>query len=165
MQATPFNELFTAEGGVPAIPAGTYLIAKTDASGYHGIGRGDKVYQVIQRGDRKLVVPTFNDPDTREVQPLMDSPVIIVDGDKMYYERNTLIFPYTTPETHVEELTEGVNVDEKVLLAFRLYAKEAYQFAFLDFVIADYEFVTIDSDDNEPDPGGEDTPPEDEPTE
>lgn len=117
------------------------LLVFTNSDGYTGTVKGTYVYAVTKAGEDYKVNELIYDAKTDKAVP-SDEPIIITDGDELFFITNTLKDPYNFATVNNETLTAKDNKEKQVLQAFLAFAEDRFKFGNYNVFLAEDPAIT-----------------------
>lgn len=128
-----------------------YLVVDTISDGFTGTVQGGYSYLVTKTGEEYAVNELIYDVDKDTFNP-SDEPIIVTDGDQIFFVTRTLKDPYNYPVISAEKLRANDKKEAQVLQAFLAFAEDRFKLANYNVFIAD-EPCVLTVLDNEPPTG------------
>lgn len=129
-----------------------YLHVPALHDGYTGTVHGTYVYQVTKDGSDYKISEVLYDYEDDDKSYLSDAPVVMTDGDIIFFTTRTTKDPYNFPAVSEEELTDSDVKEKQILQAFLAFAEDEFNLGEYNVFLADDPYIygeENESDDSE----------------
>lgn len=119
---------------------GKYLQVTALSDGYTGTVDGTYVYEVKKNGaDYKVNEMLYSAKD--DTFSLSDEPIIMTDGDTIFYITRTTKDPYNFPAVSEAEVASHEVLEKQILQAFIAFAEDKFKFGNYNVFLAEDPYV------------------------
>lgn len=127
--------------------ADKFLLVSTDSDGFTGTVAGTYVYAITKSGADYKVAESLYNAETGETS-ISDEPVIMTDGDTIFFVTRTTKEPYEFPAVSTATVQEHEVLEKQVLQAFLAFVEDRFKFGVYNAFLASdpvvYETVTTE---------------------
>lgn len=127
--------------------ADKFLLVSTDSDGFTGTVAGTYVYAIAKSGTDYKVAESLYNAETGETS-ISDEPVIMTDGDTIFFVTRTTKEPYEFPAVSTAVVQEHEVLEKQVLQAFLAFVEDRFKFGVYNAFLASdpvvYETVTTE---------------------
>lgn len=132
----------------PSVPTvaldGKYLQVPALSDGYTGTVHGTYVYEVKKSGADYKVSELLIDPEDPSKFIVSDEPIIMTDGDTIFYVTRTTKDPYNFPAVSEATVASHEVKEKQILQAFLAFAEDKFNFGVYNCFLADDPYVYQD---------------------